>query len=306
MKTRHGKVWMALVGLAGAAAAWAAGCDGFGSGSSGGFNLGRSGGFDFGRPKVIGEAPSVPEGREAYTILLCPPYLGADHARDSAEARRKTEAATGWKNVYVVHEDRTSSLFLGRYAKEEEALRDIEKVRQWKTPQGTLPFQYALVTKRAGQHVGPPEWDLAQAKVDRDGYTVVIAEFHNVGEFAERMEMTVENCRDLRGTKVEAYYFHGPTRSYLTIGVFPAEAYQTEAAPRGGVRAVLVDERIKRILRERPFLAVNGYPAEVGEADPRTHQGKFKLTYVTPISEFLVGKVEAPPPRRQPQPRQGP
>jgi hypothetical protein len=293
MKRWQAKVWAAWLPLAVAAAvcAAAAGCDG----------------MDLLRRAPTGGTPSGPEAKAGYTILLCPPYAGADRARLSAEAKRKTQSATGWTGVYVVHEERTSGLYLGQYASQEEAERDLQRARQYKTPQGAQPFRTAVVTRRPGHRVGRPEWDLAGAT---GYYTVVIAEFYSEpGVTEDRMELTVANCEDLRRQNVEAYYYHGPAKSYVTIGVFPVEAYRMEETSDGGVRAVIEDERIAKILKERPYLAVNGYQEVVSLPNPVTGRldRLYTSTYVHAISAFLVGKTEPPPPRRrQPQPRQGP
>jgi hypothetical protein len=253
---------------------------------------------------------SAGDTSESYTILLCPAFDGSDHVRLAAEAKRKTEAATKWSGVYVVHEDVSSCLYMGRYASPEEAQADLKKAHQWRTNDGTQSFRLALVTKRPGERVGPPEWDLANA-VDPNGYTVVIAEFYNVpqGGFTARKELAVENCKLLRQKDVEAYYHHGPTKSFVTIGMFPASAFRMEPTPDGkGVRAVVNSDGIQKVMKERPKLAVNGREEKVptGMIEPATGKPRmvFTPTYVQPISEYIGAKAANPTPDTgQPQPR---
>jgi hypothetical protein len=72
------------------------------------------------------------------------------------------------------------------------------------------------------------------------------------------------------------------------------------------VQSVIADERIKKILKERPLLAVNGFQSQVGSTpDPKTGKTTFDVTYITTISEFRTGRAPLPPANfgRQPQPR---
>jgi hypothetical protein len=282
---KHGisRISLACAGLACVFLVASAGCDGMGYGRGGGSGP---------------QAP--PEGGEAFTILLCPPYAGADHVREATEAKRKTEAATGWSGIYVVHESSASSLYMGRYASQKEAGAKAQKVRAWKSSLDTLPFQYAVVIKRVSEAAGPREWDLARMQYAPGYYTVVIAEFFNEPEngFTQRMEMAVENCRDMRNKNIEAYYYHGPTKSLLTIGAFPASAYYMKTSPDGRSYPVIGDERLAKVLKDRPALAVNFFAQKLTAVNPRTFKTETQYTpsYVTAISEFRHGRTDLAPP----------
>ena len=251
-----------------------------------------------------------PEGGafEGFTIFLCPPYDGPGRTGEAADAKRKTEAATGWKGIYVVHEERRSGLYLGRYDTVEDAGKELERVRRWRGSTGSSPFASAYVARRAGERVGQPQWDLANAADPNWRYTVVIAEFHNLPEerFFTRKEMAVENCRELRREGKEAFYCHGPEQSFVTIGLFPRQAFRMEQLPDGGTRSVIAEERIKAIMKEKPYLAVNGYEDKMVTINPMTGRPEARITgtYVTSISDFRGG---AAGPRAvgggQPQPR---
>jgi hypothetical protein len=240
---------------------------------------------------------TIAAGEESYTILLCAPYMGFDHVRDSAEGKRWTEEATKWKGVYVVHEERSSSLYMGRYADEGGAVADLAKIRVWKSTDGGQPFALAMVTKLAGERVGRPEWDLSGAKDPNWVYTVVIAEFYNVPKegYTSRKQLAAANCEDLRSKGVEAFYFHGPAKSFLTIGVFPIDAFKTDFVPMGpdktSSRMRFASEALKKVMHDYPYLAVNGRQAKLKGTD------SYEGTYVQAISEYSVGKITPAPPK---------
>jgi hypothetical protein len=257
----------------------------------------------------MGGDPAIAAGSESYTVLLHPPFLGPDHVRDATDGKRRVEDATKWSGVYIVHEERSSSVYLGRYSEANQATTDLERVRKWKMPDGEQPFSQAIVTKLAGESVGRPEWDLGRATDPNWYYTVVIAEFHNVPEegYTNRKQLAAANCEDLRRQGVEAYYFHGPAKSFVTIGAFPVSAFKMETLPNGSRRDVFASEALMKIMHDWPCLAVNGYKARFKGSN------EFEGTYVSAISEYRSAKV-APAPEarpagrtipdyRQPQPR---
>ena len=235
---------------------------------------------------------SIAAGEESFTILLCAPYMGFDHVRDAAEGKRWTEESTKWNGVYAVHEERSSSLYMGRYAEANQATADLGKIRGWKSAAGGQPFALAMMTRLAGERVGRPEWDLSGAKDPNWCYTVVIAEFYNVPEkgHTSRKQLAAANCEDLRNKGVEAFYFHGPAKSFLTIGVFPITAFKTITAPNGFRQDDYSSEALRKVMHDHPFLAINGRQAKLKGSE--TYEG----TYVQAISEYSVGKVAPPPP----------
>lgn len=288
--------WWAWAALAALSAGAAAGC--------------KDGQGLFGSQTQTVDPAEVPDS-EGYTILLTS-FVRRDHVRRAVSSKEKTATVTGWKDLLVVHEADRSQLYRGRYSTVKEAAGPLEAARRWRSPMGLAPFESAIVVKRKGEGVGPPEWDLASAT---GWYTVVVGEFFNCSGpdspviVTHRKELAVANCRDLRKQGYEAFYAHGPTKSVVTIGNFPRRAYRMEQAPDGAAIAVLVDENLKRIMKEWPKLAVNGYEEIVTVPDPKTGQyikGPTG-TYVTAISDYR-GSATFPTsrPALQPQPRQTP
>ena len=244
-----------------------------------------------------GGADAAPGG---FTILLCT-FEGPDHIRDATESKRKTENVTHWKNLYVIHEAEWSCLYLGRYASQEDAGKDVQKVQRWTSPGAAggappRPFAQAYVQTRAEPRVGPLEWDLANVTDPNWRYTVIIAQFHNVPEegYVTRKQLAVDNCLDLRKRGKDAYYFHGPEQSFVTIGLFSRQAFYMEQLPDGTARPVIVDEKLGDILKEWSYLAVNGYKCQSTFITMGVPEKRYLTSYVQALSEFRSGTVARP------------
>jgi hypothetical protein len=226
---------------------------------------------------------SLTANSESYTILLCPPFRGSDHVRNAKAGEKAVKDATGWSGVYLVHEEQDSSLYFGHYLTAKKAGAELLKVRAWKMTNGSLPFSLAIVTRLAGSDIGPRQWDLSGAKDPNWAYTLVIAEFHNVPEedYLSRKEDAVTYCRNLRGRGQETFFYHGPSKSMVTLGVFPVSAFHTETMPNGMLQDVIESEALRKAMRSFPDLLINGFKAKA-KGSRATMEG----TYVTAVSDY--------------------
>ena len=77
------------------------------------------------------------------------------------------------------------------------------------------PFLEARLVPVPTPDVGPPEWNVRNCP---NPYTLHIAEFYNTGGFDQRKEVAVQYCGMLREKGYEAYYWHGPRRSFVSVG----------------------------------------------------------------------------------------
>ncbi|HUT57429.1 MAG TPA: hypothetical protein VNA25_06220 [Phycisphaerae bacterium] len=255
---------------------------------------------------LLSSRPPEPAGadEEGYTIRLTV-FTGPHHVADSSRCKRATGELTGWKGLFVVHEQASSTLYVGHYATTGAARKDMEVIRRWTTPADLRPFQLAVIVRRAVENVGPPEWDLTSAVGD---YTVVVGTFCNEPKqgIRNRKQYAVANCRDLRAKGYDAYYHHGPAQSLVTIGAFPQSSFKTVEVRPDEVTTNLNDERIKQIFKQFPYLAVNGYQEIVTATNPQTGKPEKRITctYVTAIPRRQ--SVPSPSPTDRPghtQPR---
>ena len=196
------------------------------------------------------------EGDEGggYTILLTA-LTSPNHNADARFYRDALERS-GWSDLTVIHKDRHSELFWGRYKTMAAGQQDLRRARAHTDGRGGRPFRNARLLPVPGKDIGPPEWKLTRAE---GSFTVVVCDFHDVPDkdYVGRRRRAITRCKDLREEGYEAYYHHGPVKSYVTVGTFGEGALET-VKTETTVRTVIVDSGIKKTIREFPVLGDNG------------------------------------------------
>jgi hypothetical protein len=197
----------------------------------------------------------VTDENASYTILLSV-FRGENHMAEARNTKVTVEKSSSWNDLFVVHKAGWSELYRGRYVSMEDAQGDLKKTKAWRDALGDQPFAHAMVMALPGKEVGPPEWNLL-----RTGgvFTVAVAEFYDVPEasYVGRKDFAVRCCREFRAEGLEAYYYHGPAKSFVCIGSFPEASYPS-INEGGKIKQVVRDERIRALLKRFPLLAVNG------------------------------------------------
>lgn len=192
---------------------------------------------------------------DQYTILLR--KFGGEGRVQAAELYRKhlTENE-GWRNVYILHKADSSELCWGTHPTIKDAQGDLQKARAFSV-RGERIFELAVVVVLPGKDVGPPEWNVSNAK---GFYTVLVAEFYDVPEaqYVGRKSFAVKYCEQLRKEGMEAYYMHGPSKSFVYVGSFPESAIRKVELQDEMARPVVQDRNMIEIMRKIPLLAVNG------------------------------------------------
>jgi len=228
-----------------------------------------------------------------YTILL---YVlrSVDHVERIKEFKEQTAKDTGWKGMFIVHKAEDSELYWGKYATYEAAAKDLKnKAKKYRTKLGVPAYAKAIVVPIPGKDVGPPEWNLLNAK---GAYTVVVAVFYNIDTlkyydpksrkyrvekigYRTRKIDAVEYCRELREKGEEAYFHHGPSQSKVTVGAF-ADSAVVMVERDGVTKPEIREPRIDAIVRKYKFLAVNGYSEKRSVINPKT--GKVERVHAKP------------------------
>ena len=156
------------------------------------------------------------------------------------------------------------AIVLGSYGDpgEAEATQDLNFVRSLRTPDGRRPYAGAwIVPPRNVTEAGSrPEFNLAYAKRrwPSAAYTLQIEvywppEGTRTRDLAKFQRAAEERAFELRQQGELAFYFHGRTRSMVTVGLFTEADYDED----GGLAAIKSQEL--RALKERhPYNLVNG------------------------------------------------
>lgn len=192
---------------------------------------------------------------------------------------REAEVAAGWARsvagvagAFVEVRKGAALVLVGDYAGpgSPEAKRELARIRELEVG-GERPFAGAalappVTTAAAGSR---PEWDLAEARRGRGKgavYTLQVGVYERGAEptgreLAEVRRAAEEAVASLRAGGEEAYYYHGPRRSTVTVGLFAAEDLERKGAGQGESAAL-------KVARSRhPNNLVNGQGVRVRGAD---------------------------------------
>ncbi|MCD6365887.1 MAG: hypothetical protein J7M14_08430, partial [Planctomycetes bacterium] len=161
-----------------------------------------------------------------------------------------------WKGLFLVTKSGHSELFWGRYRSIASARKNLIKAKEYRNAMGRRPFLSAITVPLPGKDVGPPEWSLLNAK---GTYTLQVATYYDVPKqnYFGRKRSAVEECRKLRELGYEAYYYHGPVRSHVTIGTFGPSAIET-IIENNKTKKVYRDPRIAELRNVFPEHVING------------------------------------------------
>ena len=217
---------------------------------------GRSEPGDSPAPAGAGRNAGADAEGNSFAILLSVFRDPATHVEDAKLYQEKLEKEAKWKDLFIIHKAGHSELYWGRYLTPAEARKNLMTAKAHTTPAGTKPFARAMVMPLPGEDIGPPDWNLKNA---RGAYTYLVAVFKDDPErrYIGRKKFAVNYCQRLREGEYEGYFYHGVADSWVTIGTFGAEAVREEMTPAGRIVEIL-NARMKAIRDDFPHLAING------------------------------------------------
>ena len=231
-----------------------------------------------------------------YTILLHT-TTGLNHAGHMQIDLGRVRKLSGWRGLFVIHKANHSELYWGKYPTWTAAAKNLKTARAWVVPgQSTRPFALATTVPIPGEPIGPPEYELSNA---RGYWTLLVAIFVDSPEAGlvgrERQRAAVTYCKYLREHGYEAYYRHMSVRSQVTVGAFPEQGVVMELR-RGIFVPVVRDPALRKLMATRDpplnLLAVNGRKRIVTRRDSK---GKLvKLTSRSrPIRVYRSSRIES-------------
>ncbi|CAG0964204.1 hypothetical protein PHYC_00893 [Phycisphaerales bacterium] len=249
--------------------------------------------------RAVFEAPTAPSGDSAPTdaawtiILATVPGDGGDMS--AMRALDTVRAYEGLAEARVEKRSKGMVIALGRYESptDPRAREDLERVQSIESG-GARPFEGAmLVPPPFDPRTGSiPELDLStvKARFGRSAlYSLQVAVYERsdgkpaseseMGEFRRAAEQA---AKQFRADGEEAYYYHGPRRSMVTIGVFGPRDYEDQPSSDGRLRHI--ESPGLRMLREKhPYNLVNGQAIIVrSSAHP---QGRMQPSFVVAIPD---------------------
>jgi hypothetical protein len=184
-------------------------------------------------------------------------FSGAGHESRARQRSGQLSAELGRSDVRVRSRRNGSAVVLGRYEGPEDrsAQRDLEWIHQFRRGR-ERPYALAFLTPPPPPPPDPgsvPQYNLVNAKRTATGaqalYTLQIAVYE--GRDRERAKRAAEQrVLELRRQGEPAYYFHGTTRSMVTLGALGESAFD--------VRTQRVSGAVRAMQLRHPLNLLNG------------------------------------------------
>jgi len=200
-----------------------------------------------------------PEAGKPWAILLGV-YSGEDAmSRAEGAASRLRSGPAGLSSARAVPREKGGAVVLfGGYdsSGERSAQRDLERVKGL-VVDGARPFRGAFLTPQGGRPEGSnPELDLNQAR-QRHGrgaeYTLQVAVYQSE-QRSDAMRAAEEAALELRREGDLAFYYHGPTRSMVTVGLFGERDFDPETGRRSAELQRLQERFPNNLLNGRTII----------------------------------------------------
>jgi hypothetical protein len=223
------------------------------------------------------------EGERFWSVLIVayPDDLDLTAAN---QALTRIREETGLTDAYAERRGKNSVVCIGKYDSpaDPEAQRDLQRVRaiEWN---GTKPFARALLSPPAfsGEPGSIPDLDLRLVRQKQGKkkilYTLEVAEYGRPDravptdkELREFRESAERASVVLRREGNEAYYYHLPQVSVVTVGIFNEDDYVTSRQTKdGSVVTIRPKEspRLSEVRKKFPVKLLNGQGIRVKKKD---------------------------------------
>jgi hypothetical protein len=191
---------------------------------------------------LFGDPGSKPASKPAsggHWSIVLEAYRGNDQDGGARMALERIKTEGGLKDAYLEQRGPALVIAYGKYPTEESARKDLERLRVTELVIDGVkarPFANAFLVPPSNIQGTIPEYDLRNARKARPDamYTLQIAYYSReekaatAKEMAEFRKAAEQAAVELRREGEEAYYFHGPQRSMVTVGIFTNEDFDSQ------------------------------------------------------------------------------
>jgi hypothetical protein len=192
---------------------------------------------------------------EAPTLTIVLLEYKGPQAVDSGRRLAAELAGQGLEDVFIIKGHEYAAVCVGHFGswKDPEADRTLQRVRRIRDAQGQYPFAGVMLMP-VPEPLPENPWPVEEAGGQ---YTLIVASWQNPG----RMARAQDYARRLREAGYEAYVYHGPSKSTVSIGAFGPEIFDDPSkVGRPNVRPKVVDPKVKRLREAFPTLILEGEP----------------------------------------------
>ncbi len=200
------------------------------------------------------DGASAPAGRGAWTIVLA--TVPGENAGPDAETllqRIRTEA--GLADAYAAPREGGVVIALGHYSGpgDKRAAADLARVRQTAINGArAFPLAFLAPTATGGAAGSIPELNLANARSlygEDAEYTLQVAVYES-DKRRESMRMAEQAATIYRRNGDLAFYYHGPQRSMVTVGLFTDRDFNVQEG--------YFSPELESVQRRHPYNLFNG------------------------------------------------
>lgn len=198
--------------------------------------------FGTGSGRTASSSSASREGQSAggWSIVIVA-FRGPSQDADAQAGLARVRSVGNLPDAYLEKRGETTVIALGRYAGPDDprAQADLERVRAVEA-EGQRPFAAAVLAPPAGAAAPGafPEYDLRNAKRlngDWALYTLQVGVYSREGggpakpeELAEFRKAAEAAVVQLRHEGHQAFYYHGPNRSMVTVGLFGKDDFDPQ------------------------------------------------------------------------------
>jgi hypothetical protein len=204
------------------------------------------------------------QGPNTWSIVLLA-FRGDNQEQMAQQALTMVQSQWGLQDAYVDKRGQALVIAYGRYGdpQQPEAQADLRRVR---LVEGELdgriqqPFEFAFLAPPANLGGNIPEFDLRNAQKNHGRwaiYTLQIGIYRledgktaTASDIAEFRRLAEEAVVQLRREGEQAFYYHGPSGSTVTIGLFGIEDFDPQLR--------LESPRLRQLRQRFPHNLLNG------------------------------------------------
>jgi len=237
-----------------------------------------------------------------YTILLTQ-FSGSNARTLAALQKKQASKHPDFDDINIIRNSDGYQLLQGKYLKASTAREKLNRVKSWKDTTGRNPFKNAKIIEIPGSEFGPGDWNLA--KVRHGYYSYQVAVFYDMykkdtpgldADYVGRKKFAVDYCRRLREKGYESFFFHGPSNSVVTIGIFDKKAIKNikkkTIDPKTGEinegsfveSHVILSKKMLKLQKKFPYMQINGGGQQDVLINPKTRRLEKRLLKTYAVS----------------------
>lgn len=203
------------------------------------------------------------EGGASWSIVLLA-FRGEMQQQDAMRGLGIVQTEWGLPDAYVEKRGEATVVAFGRYQdpKHPSAQADLKRIRAIEVEidrQKERPFEFAFLTPPESIPGSVPEFDLRNVQKIHGNwalYTLQIGIYRredghpSPAQIAEFRKLAEDAVLQLRREGEQAFYYHGPTGSTVTIGMFGIEDFDPQIR--------LESPRLRKLREQYPHNLLNG------------------------------------------------